>query len=114
MLIKSHQKALRHIEVIDVGASLVAANTADFRLKVGRLLEKYPHWLLLDMGRTYYMDSAGLGAVTYVKQVARSNKCNVAICGLQEPVAFVFASTALMDWFAVYESRAAFERSLGD
>ncbi|NJK35810.1 MAG: STAS domain-containing protein [Oscillatoriales cyanobacterium SM2_2_1] len=112
MLIKSQSKALKHIEVIEVGDSLVASNTSSFRLRVRQSLEKHPHWLLLDMAQTYCMDSAGLGAVTYVKRVAHSNKCHIAICGLQEPVEFVFTSTALMDWFSVHESREAFEQSL--
>ncbi len=100
------------IEVMQPTGYLDATSTNHFRQQAGRVLDKRPDVLLIDLQHLKQMDSSGLGALVFALRSARAIGCKLALCSISEYVSFLLEVTSLNKLFEIFENRHQFERSL--
>jgi len=61
---------------------------------------------VLQLENLEFMDSSGLGAMVRLNSTARSNGCNLRLCGLQQQVRKTLEMTNLLSLFSTYDSEA--------
>jgi anti-anti-sigma regulatory factor len=84
--------------------SLGLESRADFRTRAVRLLEEMPEGdgrLVVDLGKTTRVDSAGLGALMLVQRRAAERRQRVALRNPSEEVRFLLVLTKLLELFEV-------------
>jgi len=91
--------------VLRPGPRLDVATGPDFETAVSSVLEGGVRNLVLDFSPVEYISSVGLGAVLKCAKSAQVAKGRVAMAGLNEPVAKVFAISGLTDLFDIHATR---------
>jgi len=61
---------------------------------------------VLQMEHVEFMDSSGLGAMVRLNSTARSNGCNLRLCGVPQQVRKTLELTNLLSLFSTYDSEA--------
>jgi anti-anti-sigma factor len=94
----------------EVERGLTAPDTLGLETRIGirkaaiELLEEMPEGtgrLVLDMGRTRHVDSAGLGALMLIQRRASERRQAVALRNPSEEIRFLLVLTKLCDLFEI-------------
>jgi anti-sigma B factor antagonist len=84
-----------------------------FSLEVETLLvQAMPPGLILDLAKVQDMDSAGLGELVKVHQIAATHKCRLALSGANARIRQMFEITRLNELFSCYDDLAGAESGL--
>ncbi len=89
-------------KVMRAPSALGLDTRADFRRSAVQLLEQLPEGdgqLVVDLGKTLTVDSAGLGALMLVQRRAAERRQQVVLRGANEELRFLLVLTKLDDLF---------------
>jgi len=67
------------VTIIEAPARLDAVVAADFRAKMGELVDDKRYNLIIDLGQTEFVDSSGLGAIVSKIAMTRSNNGDIRL-----------------------------------
>jgi anti-sigma B factor antagonist len=70
--------------------------------------------LLIDLYKTSFMDSSGLGSLVVVLKRVREHEGRLAICSLSGQASMLLEITELEKVFDIYATRSEFETSIAD
>ena len=76
------------------------------------LVQGMPAGLILDLAKIEDMDSAGLGELVKVHQIAGTHQCKLALSGANPRIRQMFEITRLNELFTCYDDLAGAEASL--
>lgn len=83
---------------------LGADRAASFKQTMSQLIARGELHLLLDLNCVEFIDSSGLGAILSILK-RLGNDGELAICGMQEPVASLFKLARMDRILKIYDSR---------
>ena len=79
MEFNTREELAGEVIVIEAPERLEASLSSDFRAKIGELVDKGKYKLVIDLSKTDFMDSSGLGALVSRIAVARSNQGDIRL-----------------------------------
>lgn len=94
------------VAVLAAGERLTVANRESFLAQADEALANTPQ-LVVDLGRTTFVDSSGYGTLVTLAKRARSAGGELRLAGLQPQVAQVLRILRLEQFFSVYSDTAA-------
>ncbi|WP_448564585.1 STAS domain-containing protein [Trichothermofontia sp.] len=68
--------------------------------------------ILVDLSQVTFVDSSGLGALVACLKLARTARCQLAICGLNDQVKMLLELTSMDRVFSIFPNRVAFEAAI--
>lgn len=89
---------------IEIAQQLIVGNRLDFKNDIRRLLEDGVRRIIVDLSRTGYVDSSGLGVLVSVAREIAEHKASVVLIGLNEDLKTLFEMTRLDTLFVVADT----------
>jgi anti-sigma B factor antagonist len=93
----------KNVVVIEGPARLVANVSEDFRKLVNELVDQGKTRLVIDMGKTEFMDSSGLGALVSRIAAARANRGDVRLAAPSQQIFNLLQITHLDKVFKCFD-----------
>jgi len=97
----SQTKDERGVLVVRVEGQLIVGNRQELKELVQTALDQGERKILLDFGRTGYIDSSGLGALVSIAKKVREAGGDLRLAGLNEDLRSLFELTKLDTLFAI-------------
>ncbi len=97
------------VSIVEVEGQLIVSNRQELKQKVLDHLEKGARKVLVDFGRTSYIDSSGLGVLVSLAKRMRELGGDLRLANLNDDLQTLFELTKLDTLFQISESR---ERAL--
>jgi len=97
------------VSIVEVEGQLIVSNRQELKQKVLDQLEKGQRKVLVDFGRTSYIDSSGLGVLVSLAKKMRELGGDLRLANLNDDLQTLFELTKLDTLFQISESR---ERAL--
>ncbi|MBI3567202.1 MAG: STAS domain-containing protein [Gemmatimonadetes bacterium] len=97
------------VSIVEVEGQLIVSNRQELKQKVLDALEKGARKVLVDFGRTSYIDSSGLGVLVSLAKKMRELGGDLRLANLNDDLQTLFELTKLDTLFQISESR---ERAL--
>ncbi|MBI1810058.1 MAG: STAS domain-containing protein [Gemmatimonadetes bacterium] len=97
------------VSIVEVEGQLIVSNRQELKQKVLDALEKGARKVLVDFGRTSYIDSSGLGVLVSLAKKRRELGGDLRLANLDDDLQTLFELTKLDTLFQISESR---ERAL--
>lgn len=97
------------VSIVEVEGQLIVSNRQELKQKVLDQLEKGHRKVLVDFGRTSYIDSSGLGVLVSLAKKMRELGGDLRLANLNDDLQTLFELTKLDTLFQISESR---ERAL--
>ena len=97
----SQTKDERGVLVVRVEGQLIVGNRQELKELVQTALDQGERKILLDFGRTGYIDSSGLGALVSIAKKVREAGGDLRLAGLNEALRSLFELTKLDTLFAI-------------
>jgi anti-sigma B factor antagonist len=97
----SQTKDERGVLVVRVEGQLIVGNRQELKELVQAALDHGERKILLDFGRTGYIDSSGLGALVSIAKKVREAGGELRLAGLNEDLRSLFELTKLDTLFAI-------------
>ncbi len=92
------------ITVIQVEGQLIVGNRQELKNTVQEALDRGERKILIDFGRTGYIDSSGLGALVSISKNVRERGGELRLAGLNEDLRSLFELTKLDTLFAISDT----------
>ena len=87
------------------GRIVAGAETRSLEVLLEKIWPRYRE-AVLQLEKVEFIDSSGLGTLVRLHSTARSNGCNLRLCGLPQPVRKTLELTNLLSLFSTYDSEA--------
>ena len=100
----SQTKDERGVLVVRVEGQLIVGNRQELKELVQTALDQGERKILLDFGRTGYIDSSGLGALVSIAKKVREAGGDLRLAGLNEDLRSLFELTKLDTLFTIAET----------
>ncbi|MEM8779569.1 MAG: STAS domain-containing protein [Cyanobacteria bacterium P01_G01_bin.49] len=101
--------------ILEPSGYITAANVAQFQQTLTEFIANNAHTTyLVDMYQVEFIDSAGLMALVSAFRLAQRLGKRFSVCSLAPSVRIIFELTQLDRAFEIYETRKAFELSIGE
>lgn len=97
------------VSIVEVEGQLIVSNRQELKQKVLDQLDKGQRKVLVDFGRTSYIDSSGLGVLVSLAKKMRELGGDLRLANLNDDLQTLFELTKLDTLFQISESR---ERAL--
>jgi len=97
------------VSIVEVEGQLIVSNRQELKQKVLDQLEQGHRKVLVDFGRTSYIDSSGLGVLVSLAKKMRELGGDLRLANLNDDLQTLFELTKLDTLFQISESR---ERAL--
>ncbi len=97
------------VNIVEVEGQLIVSNRQELKSTVLDQLDKGARKVLVDFGRTSYIDSSGLGVLVSMSKKVREMGGDLRLANLNEDLQTLFELTKLDTLFQISESR---ERAL--
>jgi anti-sigma B factor antagonist len=90
--------------VVEVEGQLIVGNRQELKATIQTALDNGERKLLIDFGKTGYIDSSGLGALVSISKKVREQGGELRLAGLNEDLRSLFELTKLDTLFAIADS----------
>jgi anti-sigma B factor antagonist len=90
--------------VVEVEGQLIVGNRQELKATIQAALDNGERKLLIDFGKTGYIDSSGLGALVSISKKVREQGGELRLAGLNEDLRSLFELTKLDTLFAIADS----------
>ncbi len=94
------------VPVVVLGGAVDMRHTPDLHERLGKICERRPARLVINLEHVSYMDSSGLGTLVVVLRRVHGYGGRVALCGLSERVRSLFEITKLDKLFSIHPTEA--------
>jgi anti-sigma B factor antagonist len=105
-----HEK-LNALDLLKLVGRLDASTSKEFKNKIGALTEENRFNVLLDLSELDFIDSSGLGALVGALRTVNNHGGDIKIAATKPQVRAIFELTRLHRVFAIFNDRAAAEKS---
>ena len=95
------------VDVVRLPERLMMADAADARTQLKEILTRGSGTLIVDMSRTAFVDSSGLGVLVCGLQTARTKGGDIYLIGMSSNVRALFELTRLHTVFQIFDDEAA-------
>ncbi len=99
------------IDVLKLSGRFDAACSKDFKKAIGTLSEANSTRIVMDMSAVDFIDSSGLGCLVGALRTINNLGGDIKICSLRPQIRAIFELTRLHRVFAIFNDRAAAEKS---
>ena len=99
------------VTVVEVDGQLIVGNRNELKRMVHDVLEHGARRVVIDFGRTGYIDSSGLGVLVSLSKRARQVDADLRLASLNEDLQRLFELTRL---HTLFEIRATLDEALSD
>ncbi|MEA5534511.1 STAS domain-containing protein [Crocosphaera sp. XPORK-15E] len=101
--------------ILEPSGYITAANVTEFQQELTKFISANDYsTFLVDMHRVEFMDSAGLMALVSAFRLSQTLNKRFSVCSLAPSVRIIFELTQLDRAFEIYETRQAYEITLGE
>lgn len=90
------------VTVVQVDGQLTVGNRHELKSAIQAALDAGARKIVLDCGRTDYIDSSGLGALVTISKRVREAGGQIRLAGLNDDLRALFELTKLETLFAIY------------
>jgi anti-sigma B factor antagonist len=103
MELKTREELDGKVVVIETPERLDASIASDVRGRISELVEEGKYMLVIDLGKTEFMDSSGLGSLVARIAVTRSNNGDIRLASAKPQIHKLFEITHLNKVFKFYD-----------
>lgn len=97
-----------NVQIIEIFGNLETLMGKKLTTLVQRVVTSNPQWILLDLRKTNFVDSGGLGALVKAFKTTEALGISLVICTINSQVESIFKLTAMDTIFTVFEDREQF------
>lgn len=106
----THEKQ-DNLDVLKLSGRFDAACSKDFKKAIGALSDANSSRIVIDMSAVDFIDSSGLGCLVGALRTVNNLGGDIKICSLRPQIRAIFELTRLHRVFAIFNDRAAAEKS---
>ncbi|MEM9004615.1 MAG: STAS domain-containing protein [Cyanobacteria bacterium P01_F01_bin.86] len=101
-----------NVKIIEPAGIFDVAQSDAFYQKVDEALEQGADKLLIDLSKTTFVDSSGLGVLVVALKKIRAAEKDLYICSVNDQVRMLFELTSMDRVFEILPDRTTFEKEV--